>query len=244
VRRLAFQEGQPQDTMDVVAVRDAQGVAIDTLLRFRSGQTLSFSGGGAPEMKMFTPEPMWTLARGGGGVWHGVNDDYRIGLYENGALTRVITKPFVLSPVTETDQEVVFTAMRNALEDLGLPPQAFQIIQQRMTFGENFPAYAQFLEGPNGSLWVQHMVVPSQLSDEEIENFNPQQGMGSPNWDVFDGRGRFMGTLEMPAKYQPVSFVGESIYGIWRDDLDVQYVLKLRITGVPGLDRGGVQISD
>ena len=74
---------------------------------------------------------------------------------------------------------------------MGLPPQAFQIIEQGMSFGENFPAYAQFLQGPNGSIWVQHLVVPSSLSDEEIEDFNPQLGMGSPDWDGFDGRGRF-----------------------------------------------------
>ena len=91
---------------------------------------------------------------------------------------------------------------------------------------------------------MQHLVVPSELSDEEIEDFNPQLGMGSPDWDVFDDRGRFLGTLTMPTKYQPLSFVGEDIYGIWRDDLDVQYVMKLRITGMPGADKGGIPIAE
>jgi hypothetical protein len=243
VRRLAFEPGQTPDTMDIVAVRDAEGAAVDTLLRFRSGATISFGGSGAPEMKLFTPEPMWSLASGMG-VWHGVNDDYRIGLYESGSLTRIISKPFEVAPVTERDIDVIKTAFRGLLEQMGLPPQAFQIIEQGMSFGEYFPAYAQFLQGPNESIWVQHLVVPSELSDEEIEDFNPQLGMGSPNWDVFDGRGRFLGTLAMPDKYQPMRFLGGDIYGIWRDDMDVQYVLKLRITGMPGMDRGGVQISD
>jgi hypothetical protein len=242
VRRLAFEPGQMPDTMDVVSVRDAEGAAVDTLLRFRSGETVSFSGG-APEMRLFTPEPMWTMGSGTW-VWHGVNDDYRIGLYEAGSLTRIISKPFEVASVTERDIDVIKTAFRNILETMGLPPQAYQIIEQGMSFGESFPAYAQFLQGPNGSIWVQHLVVPSELSDDEIEDFNPQLGMGSPDWDVFDGRGRFLGTLAMPDKYQPMRFVGENIYGIWRDDLDVQYVLKLRITGLPGLDRGGVEITE
>ncbi len=242
VRRLAFEPGQTQDTMDLIAVRDAEGVAVDTLLRFRSGATISFSGG-APAIKMFAPEPMWTQAIGGG-VWHGVNDEYRIGLYEAGSLTRIITKPFDVAPVTQRDIDVIKTAMKRLFQSMGLPPQAMQFVEQRMSFGEFLPAYAQFLQGPQGSVWVQHLVVPSELSDEEIEDFNPQLGMGSPNWDVFDDRGRFLGTLTMPTKYQPLSFVGENIYGIWRDALDVQYVLKLRITGLQGADTGGIPIAD
>ncbi len=242
VRRLAFQPDQPVDTMDVVAVRNYEGVAVDTLLRFRSGSTISFASG-APEYKIFTPEPIWTLASNGG-IWHGVNDDYRIGLYEGGSLTRIVTKPFELSPVTDRDQEAILTAMKNAIEALGLPPQAWQIIRQGMSFGDQFPAYAQFLGGPNGSLWVQHLVVPSELSDDELRDFNPQTGLGAPNWDVFDRQGRFLGTLEMPDRFQPVRFLGDRIYGIWLDEMDVQYVLKLRITGLPGLDTGGVPIAD
>jgi hypothetical protein len=48
----------------------------------------------------------------------------------------------------------------------------------------------------------------------------------------------------MPDRFQPVRFLGDRIYGIWQDDMDVQYVLKLRITGLPGLDTGGVPIAD
>jgi hypothetical protein len=33
----------------------------------------------------------------------------------------------------------------------------------------------------------------------------------------------------MPARFQPLRFVGNDVYGIQRDDLDVQYVVKLAI---------------
>ena len=230
VRQLAFQPDQPVDTMDVVAVRNHEGVALDTLLRFRSADFVSYAGG-LPQYKIFTPEPMWTLA-GNGGIWHGVSDDYRIELYEGGSLTRIVNKPFELSPVTDRDQEAVFTVLEAALERSGLPPQARQIIRQGMSFGDYIPAYAKFLGGPNGSLWVQHLVVPGELSDDELKGFNLQTSLGAPNWDVFDRQGRFLGTLEMPHRFQPLRFLGDRIYGIWQDDMDVQYVLKLRITGL------------
>jgi hypothetical protein len=31
----------------------------------------------------------------------------------------------------------------------------------------------------------------------------------------------------------PLVFRGDKIYGVFRDDLDVQYVLRLRILGMP-----------
>ena len=53
--------------------------------------------------------------------------------------------------------------------------------------------------------------------------------MGSREWDVFDDQGRYLGQVTMPLRFQPVKFVGHDVYGIQRDELDVQYVVKLAI---------------
>lgn len=241
VRRIAFQPGQTSDTLDVVAARNSEGMAADTLLLVPSGRTLNF-GGRSPEVLFFAAEPAWTMA-GERSVWYGVSDNYRIGLYEDGELSRVISKTFELAPLTERDQDAVMTALRGLVEAAGAPPEAWQMLQQTVHFADEFPAFAQFLAGPNGSLWVQHLVIPSRLSDAELEDFNPQTGLGSPRWDVFDGRGRFLGSLNMPDKYQPVRFIGDRIYGIWRDDLDVQYLLQLRITGLSESDTGDMPLT-
>jgi hypothetical protein len=37
----------------------------------------------------------------------------------------------------------------------------------------------------------------------------------------------------MPQRFSPRLFHGDRIYGVWRDDLDVQYVMRLRIRGIP-----------
>ena len=80
---------------------------------------------------------------------------------------------------------------------------------------------------------MQRLRTPSEMSPEELEDFNPQLGFGSPDWDVFDAEGRFLGTIEMPERFQPIRFQDDRIYGIWRDELDVQRVWVL------ALDRGG-----
>ena len=242
VRPVSFDASEPTDTLDLVAVRNADGVAIDSLIQFRSGESFSFTGG-APKFKFFPPEPMWWLA-GNGALWHGINDEYRIGLYENATLTRIITKPFERPPVTEDDKDAMLTAMRAFMENLGVPAQAWPIIRQGISFTEYYPAYAQFRSGPNGSLLVQHLLRLSDLSEDELKDINPQVGFGSSDWDVFDSQGRFLGELTMPDRFQAIRFVANNVYGVWRDDLDVQYVMKLRITGLPGADTGGIPIAE
>jgi hypothetical protein len=39
----------------------------------------------------------------------------------------------------------------------------------------------------------------------------------------------------MPPGFTPKLFRGEKIYGVWHDELDVQYVLRLRIVGELGV---------
>jgi len=36
----------------------------------------------------------------------------------------------------------------------------------------------------------------------------------------------------VPHRFQPVTFEGDLIYGIWRDEFDVQYVRVMRVVGL------------
>jgi hypothetical protein len=233
LRRLDFAgSAAPADSMDVITVRRLDGTAGDTLMRVPSGKTISFTGG-LPEWNLFVPEPLWALW--GDRILHAVNDNYRIGVYRlGGQLERVIEKPFTRAQVTETDQAPMKRALRKAIVDQGAPPQlATQLVDTRLHFAPNYPAFAQMIEGPHGSILVQLIEPVSSLSDEERESFDFQSGsIGSRQWDVFDHEGRYLGPLMMPLRFQPVEFRGNEIYGIQRDELDVQYVVKLAVGGV------------
>ncbi len=69
----------------------------------------------------------------------------------------------------------------------------------------------------------------TELSEEELESFDVLQDLGAPEWDVFDAEGRYLGVVTMPDRFAPRLFRGDHIYGVWRDELDVQYVLRLKI---------------
>jgi hypothetical protein len=219
------------DTMDVIAVQHLDGTVGDTLMQVLSGKTVQFSGG-LPEWNFFVPEPLWALW--GDRILQAVNDNYRIGVYgPDGALERVLEKPFTLTPVTDADQAPMKRALREAMLDQGAPPQlATQLVDTRLHFAPNYPAFAQMLEGPFGTILVQLIEPISSLSEEERESFDFASGsMASRYWDVFDDQGRYLGQLTMPLRFQPVEFRDNEIYGIQRDELDVQYVVKLAVSG-------------
>ena len=52
---------------------------------------------------------------------------------------------------------------------------------------------------------------------------------GAPDWDVFDAEGRFLGIVSMPPRFAPRVYRDGKINGVWRDELDVQYVMRLGI---------------
>jgi hypothetical protein len=219
----------PADSMDAITVRLLDGSVGDTLMRVPSGKTISFAGG-VPEWNLFVPEPLWTLW--GDRILQAVNDRYSIGVYQpGGRIERVIEKPFQLDPVTEADQGTMKDAFQKLIEGQGAPPQlAKQLVDTRLHFAAHYPVFAQMLAGPRGTILVQLLQPISNLTEEERGSFDFQSGaMGSRQWDVFDDRGRYLGALSMPLRFQPVEFRGDEIYGVQRDELDVQYVVKLTI---------------
>lgn len=219
------------DTLDSIVERGYDGVVTDTLFRVPAGKTFSFSGG-APEFHFFSPEPIWSLT-GDGGIVLGTNDLYRFRFYgPDGSLTRIVQIPSEPGAVTEEDKEIFVGTLERLWGEAGVPPQGIEQLKSGISFEERFPAFAQALSGPGGTLWVQRIRALNEMSAEEKESFNPLQNIGSADWDVFDAEGRYLGIVEMPFHFQPLGFHGNSLYGVWRDDLDVQYVRVMRIVGM------------
>ena len=233
LRRIAFPGSTaPPDSMDVIAVRNLDGSVGDTLMLVPSGKTFSFASG-APEFNFFSAEPSWTLA--GDRIAYGVNSEYRIGLYTTGGrLERVLLRPFERDPVASDDQDAIKDLLGTAWRDAGVPPQQIDQLMQGVHFAETYPAYAQIKATPDGTVWVQRLQAPSKLTPEEREGFNPVFDLGSREWDVFDEEGRYLGVVITPPRFMPVCMLGHAIYGVQRDELDVQYVVKLTIDGLGG----------
>jgi len=219
------------DDADLVLAQAYDGSIIDTLLRPRRGGTFEMTGG-VPRITLFAPEPQWATLSGER-LAYASNDAFRISVYgPGGSLERIVTFPHASRPVTEEEQHVVLDLVRASMEESGAPSQMIDQMIGAMGFAESWPAFARFRGGPHGTLWVQRLRDLSEMSDEERENWNPQLDQGGPEWDVFEADGRYGGVVELPARFTPFAIQEDRIYGVFRDDFDVQYVR------VFGLDTG------
>ena len=223
-------EPAPEDSMDAIVLIGTDAAVMDTLMTFPSGQTYA-TGGTTPEIRVYYPEPAWDLSDDME-LLFGVNDEYRIELYSAaGKLDRIITKPGERKAVSGRDRDAVMTSIERVWKQRGVPPERVPELRRMCHFSDVFPAFQTILSGPAGSIWVQHVQAPSELSEEEFAVWNVREDWGAPEWDVFDAQGRFLGIVTMPRRFSPRIFRGDKIYGVWRDELDVQYVLRLRVVG-------------
>lgn len=150
----------------------------------------------------------------GGTVWTGVNEDYafaRVSLA--GDTMRVVRKDFEPAPVTHEDRD-------EALERLDwFRSQGGEVDPSRIP--DTKPAYRWLAASPSGHLWVAPVV-------EEAD-------VGSV-LDIFDPEGRYLGRVDLPVTLtgRTLVFRDDQIYGLTTDELDVSYVVRLRVERATG----------
>jgi hypothetical protein len=221
---------------DYLFRRNREGVIQDTLLHLPAGQSVQFQQGGGMRMRLFEPEPIWALMPDGR-VLYGMNPEYSILVHSPaGTLERIVRRPFEKQPVTEPDREAFRGALREAVRAQAggaNSPEVNAAIQQFLDgvgFADTYPAFASLMGGPQGSIWVQRIQTADDAKAAGAE-FDAQD-VGAPTWDVFDADGRYLGPIELPRRFQPLQIRGDRLWGIWRDEFDVQHVLRLKLTGV------------
>jgi hypothetical protein len=209
---------------DPIATLPGDDEEVRVLATLPQGQTFQMSGGN-PTIRLFEAEPMWDLADDGV-VAQGMNDHYRIQLWRDGALERIVTRPVEPVEVTDGEERRIRDMTREMIAAQGVPPQAVEQVVQQMEFAESYPVFAQLLRSEDGTLWVQR-IRTSRDVPEGVE-WSPQD-MGSNEWDVFDAEGRYLGVLAFPLRFQPIREVDGVIWGVERDEFDVQSVVGYRV---------------
>lgn len=235
--RFGILDLSPNEIPDAIVWWTGEESPGDTLLRFPARAVVPLPSG-RRQYTLLASETLWDLAPDGGvAVAESSDEGYRLIEYDSlGNALRVISRPAPPHEVTETDRRI----LREAVETV-FSARVIEAVMGEIHFAERFPVFFQLRHGPRGSLWVQQVRVPSTLSadeqteadfrpeDPEVFLANPRLRLGSPDWDVFDDQGRFLGVVTMPRRFEPIEFTGDAIYGIWRDEMDVEYVRRLRI---------------
>lgn len=149
----------------------------------------------------FTPADRWRLAPDGS-VWLGTTGTYRLArvTFAGDTIARLThQRPPV--PVTPAERDSAATAD-------GVPTDRIPAIK---------PAFHSFFVDGEGRVWVAPYV----------------SGEDGSTWDVFGPTGTFLGTVHTLLHVeteQPSPIVrGDALYGMVRDDMDVPYIVRLRV---------------
>jgi hypothetical protein len=226
-RRLPTQDAPIIEERDRLLVRNTSGTVVDTLSLLPAGAGMRMSASGM-QYFYFASEPFWQIDNRGRLIY-GMNSEYRIEVHDAaGKLERVITKEHSPIPVSEKDRAGILEFMRQGMLRANRPPAEIDRTFRATAFAEFYPAYSYFVPGPRGTLWVQRVRTSAELADRP---FNASE-VRSPRWDLFDPQGRLAGTVTLPDGFVPLQTVGDGFIGMWRDEWDVQHIVRLRIAGL------------
>ncbi|HEU4629061.1 MAG TPA: 6-bladed beta-propeller [Gemmatimonadaceae bacterium] len=179
------------------------------------------------DMVPFTAESV-TAFSPYGYVVRGKGDEYAI------VLARRHTPPVRIerevAPVSVSDEERADAKARATAEMRAIDP--------RWTWnGPTIPMHKPFFRrlrvDPDGRIWVERAQPSVRLSDTQLipeEPGRPPSRWREPiAYDVFTADGHFLGTLPVPEQASFRYMHGDTIWGVVRDSLNVDYVMRWRI---------------
>jgi hypothetical protein len=145
-----------------------------------------------------------------GFVWTGVTDRYRLAqLKLNGDTARIVEREAASVPVTAAERAEAVARMKGAT-DQGERVDDVRIPAHKL-------AYEQVVVDDYGGVWVRP-ALPA--------------GEAGAAFDVFDEEGRYLGRVRLPGGMDPFPVPvirNDAVYGVARDSMDVQHVVRARI---------------
>lgn len=218
---------------------DSTGIEVDTLRRpFEDyerpsliaqnvvGESRSVSMTGVP----FWPDALSTLNRAGEFVG-GIADHYALTTWRADGTVQRIERDVARVPVnpdeSATAVERTTRMMRNTQANWrweGPRPPTDK------------PAFKQIRVGEDGRIWVSvsrpaDRVPPDADAEPDAQGRRPLDRWIEPSvYDVYEPDGAFIGTVRFPERFQPMALRGDQVWGFIRDDYDVQYVTRWRVT--------------
>ena len=208
---LRSAEGRSGRTMLAVERRQDDGTVVDTIAVLPDVEFDTCEGG--RHCRPVFGKRAAFLAHGTS-YYSGMGDEYSIDEYDvSGTLVRRIRRRAAPSRVT---QEMRDQYIENEVSRL-YPSRASQIRRrlEETPVAETLPAFDRlFILDQAGNLWVKDY---------------PNPGDTVASFSVFDGEGRFLGDVTMPLNFRPHAIGLNHVIGVWRDELDVESVVKFAL---------------
>lgn len=149
-------------------------------------------------------------AASGNGYWQGVTDAYEIVLRRaDGTPERIVRRD--VQPVPVRGAYLDSLRRVRVAENGAEAGKALEGIE----VPERIPAFERLLVDDGGNLWVQRTPWPGPVPAE---------------WDVYDGEGKALGSVRMPAGFRATHVGDDFVLGVWTDEDGVEYVRMYELT--------------
>jgi hypothetical protein len=149
-----------------------------------------------------------------------------------GGASRVVRRRWTADLVTPELKERHRHYYVNMLGENRKPaPQALRRQRERLLavdpYPDSLPAFQELLASRDGDLWVQRYEIESTLHQAfSIGN----QAVDVPAiWDVFDRSGRWLTTVELPARFTLLDVAGDRLLGLVQNEDEEQGIRVLRL---------------
>jgi hypothetical protein len=199
-------------------VFDRRGSLLDTLGVYPSTETMIIRLGRGTALGTAPFAKSTLLAVSGSTVYLGTADRMELSVLDlNGALKAVFRYPGAELTLKEEDREW----FRARMTEMVSTPEEQQILGAMLSglvFPDTRAAYSDLVVDPGGAIWLR-----------TGRHFPP---MGpSAEWTVFSESGFLLGAVRFPERFEPLEFGLDRVIGVWREELDVEFVRIYPIFG-------------
>ncbi len=158
-----------------------------------------------PFLKTFQADAAW------GAVAFGNTADYEIRVTDaSGDLMYTVRRARVSGTVTTGDRNAWIQGRLSVISDPELRERRRRLYDG-IEFPTTMPAFSSLALQEDGELWVEEFDVDAARR-------------GHTRWSVYGAGGTHLGDATMPARLRPMSIGRDYLLGVWKDELDVEYV--------------------
>lgn len=209
---LRFAEVTGRDTGELIATRvGADGLSVDTVGVFDGAETVRWSQSGMG-LGIFSPYDRLDGDRDGLWVLDGATGHVQL-VSVAGDSVAAFTPVLARAPITEQDLDDYFSRLYPEPP----PPDVRESIRAKRSVAlerGSFPVADRLFVDGMGRVWVR--AYSSDPSAAEV-------------WHVFDRSGDPVGRLDTPASFEVHDASANGLVGVYRDQLEVEYVRFYRI---------------